>query len=169
MRIRIFLLISALALFFDQLTKLAIQKTLVPFQTQPVIGHFLRFSLVYNPRGIFGLPIASNIGYYVLPIVGIVIVILLVIRTKSIFSLLAYALILGGALGNLWDRIRMGKVIDFIDIGIKNLRWYTFNLADLFLVVGIIMLIGSEIFRPKPEPATQSESEEAKLEIKDQA
>ncbi len=169
MRIRLFLLLSAIALFFDQITKLVIQKTLVPFQTQPVIGDFLRFSLVYNPRGIFGLPIASEIGYYILPIIGIVIVIFLVIRTKSFFCLLSYALILGGALGNLWDRIRLGKVIDFIDIGIKNFRWYTFNLADLFLVVGIIMLIGAEIFRPKPKPAIQSEVEDAKLEIKDQA
>uniref|UniRef100_A0A7C6A999 Lipoprotein signal peptidase n=1 Tax=candidate division WOR-3 bacterium TaxID=2052148 RepID=A0A7C6A999_UNCW3 len=151
MRIRLFILVSALALFFDQLTKYLVQSVLNPYQIQPLIGDFLRISLIYNPGGIFGIRIFSDASYYLMPLIGIAIVIFFAIRGKSFFYLVAYALILGGALGNLFDRIRMGKVIDFIDIGIKNLRWYTFNLADAYIVVGIIMLLAVEIFRSKPK------------------
>jgi signal peptidase II len=163
MRIRLFLLISALALFFDQLTKQLVIAILEPAQTQPIIGNLVRFTLVYNPRGLFGMPIGSALGsglsYYVLPILGIAIVIYFAIRTKSYFYLFSYALILGGAVGNLWDRIRLGKVIDFIDIGIKNLRWYIFNLADLYIVVGIIMLLAAEIFNPRRTPEKLQEKD----------
>jgi signal peptidase II len=155
MRIRLFILITALALFFDQFTKQLVQKVLEPYQFQPILGDFLRITLVYNPRGIFGMRIFSEVSYYVLPLIGIAIVIFFAVRSKSFFYLAAYALILGGALGNLWDRIRMAKVIDFIDMGIKNFRWYTFNLADLYIVVGIIMLLAAEIFRAKPYPEAE--------------
>ena len=167
MRIRIFLLISASALFFDQITKLIIQKTMVPYQVKPFIDDIVRFILVYNPRGVFGLSIASGISYYVLQMLGIAIVLFFAFRTKSYFYLSSYALIMGGALGNLWDRIRLGKVVDFIDMGIKNVRWFTYNLADLFIVAGIVLLIWAEIFRAKPQPA-KSEPEQSKLEIKTQ-
>ena len=168
MRIRFFLLISAIGLFLDQITKLSIQKNLIPYQTKPIIGDIVRVTLVYNPRGIFGMPFGSAYAHFILQLIGIAIVIFFAIRTKAFFYLFSYALILGGAAGNLWDRIRLGKVIDFIDIGIKNLRWYTFNLADFFIVVGIIMLIAAEVFRPKPEAAPKSEEETSKLEIKEQ-
>ncbi len=168
MRIRLFLLINAVGLFLDQITKLLIQKTLIPYQTKPIIGDILRVTLVYNPRGIFGLPFGSPYAHFILQLIGIAIVIFFAIRTKAFFYLFSYALILAGAVGNLWDRIRLGKVIDFIDIGIKNFRWYTFNLADFFIVVGIIMLIFAEIFRSKPEAAPKLKEENAKLEIKEQ-
>lgn len=166
MRVRLFLLISAVGLFLDQITKLSIQKTLIPYQTKPLIDNIVRVTLVYNPRGIFGLPFGSPYAHFILQLIGIAIVIFFAIRTKAFFYLFSYALILGGAAGNLLDRIRLGKVIDFIDIGIKNFRWYTFNLADFFIVVGIIILIAAEIFRSKPEEAPKSGKEEAKLEIK---
>jgi len=153
MRVRLFILITAVALFFDQFTKQWVQNVLQPYQFKPILGHFLRITLVYNTRGIFGLPLFSNISYYVLPLIGIAIVIFFAIRSKSYFSLVAYALIMGGALGNLWDRVRMGKVIDFIDMGVKNFRWYTYNLADFYLVVGIIMILASEVIFAKPQPA----------------
>lgn len=156
MRIRLFILISAVALFFDQLTKFLVQKVLNPYQIQPLIGDFLRVSLIYNPRGIFGIRIFSDFSYYMMPLIGIAIVIFFAIRSKSFFYLTAYALILGGALGNLFDRFRLGKVIDFIDIGIKNLRWYTFNLADAYIVIGILMILGAEIFGSKSEPSNKT-------------
>ncbi|MDH5683052.1 MAG: signal peptidase II [candidate division WOR-3 bacterium] len=162
MRVRIFLLISALALFFDQITKLSAQRLLVPYQIKPVIGNLVRITLVYNPRGLFGLPIGSGLSYYILPLVGVAIVIYFATRTKSFLYLCSYALILGGAIGNLWDRIRLGKVIDFIDIGVKNIRWYTFNLADMFIVIGIIMLIATEIFHPRPATEKVEEKDTAK-------
>ena len=120
MRIRLFLLISAIGLFLDQITKLSIQKNLIPYHTKPLIGDILRVTLVYNPRGIFGLPFGSAYAHFILQLIGIAIVIFFALRTKAFFYLFSYALILGGAAGNLLDRIRLGKVIDFIDIGPIN-------------------------------------------------
>jgi signal peptidase II len=60
-----------------------------------------------------------------------------------------FGLLIGGALGNLIDRVRFGYVIDFIDMGIGNLRWFTYNLADAFITVGAIFLLAREFFRKK--------------------
>lgn len=158
MRVRLFILITAVALFFDQFTKQWVQNVLQPYQFKPILGHFLRITLVYNNRGIFGMRLFSDISYYVLPLIGIAIVLFFAIRSKSYFSLVAYALIMGGAVGNLWDRVRMGKVIDFIDMGVKNFRWYTYNLADFYLVVGIIMILASEVIFAKPQLAATEKS-----------
>jgi signal peptidase II len=158
MRVRLFILISAVALFFDQFTKQLVQNVLQPYQFKPILGHFLRVTLVYNTHGIFGMRLfSSDISYFVLPLIGIAIVIFFAIRSTSYFSLVAYALIMGGAVGNLWDRVRTGKVIDFIDMGVKNFRWYTYNLADFYLVVGIIMILASEVVFAKPQPAPSKE------------
>lgn len=163
MRIRLFLLIAVIALFFDQLTKQLVQKILLPGEVQPVIGDFFRITLVYNPHGIFGLRIFSDASGYFMPIIGIVIVLFLMLRTKAFFYLSAYALILGGALGNLLDRFRLGKVVDFIDIGVKNLRWYTFNLADAYLVVAMVMIIVAETFYSKTSSGKTKEKVPSQL------
>ncbi len=63
------------------------------------------------------------------------------LKVKRKIHQFAYGLILGGAVGNVSERIIRGKVTDFIDMGIKNLRWPTYNLADLFIIVGILLLL----------------------------
>ena len=67
-------------------------------------------------------------------------------------------LILGGGVGNnLIDRVRFGSVVDFIDMGIGNTRWYTYNLADAFAVAGVIMILAHEFLgwgKAKPPPAS---------------
>ena len=56
------------------------------------------------------------------------------------------SLVLGGALGNFYDRLTYNAVPDFIDIHYKDLHWFTFNMADIFITIGIIMLLGKELF-----------------------
>ncbi len=79
--------------------------------------------------------------------ISIVIIILIYFAFKSkSFEKIAYVLIIGGALGNLFDRIYYNAVPDFIDLHINNFHWFIFNIADIFITVGVLCLIFVEIF-----------------------
>ncbi|MCK4306715.1 signal peptidase II [candidate division WOR-3 bacterium] len=137
LRTRIFW-ISLIVLVADQLTKFWVWKTNANVS---VIGDFLRITTTQNPYGIFGLRYKIPI----LPITGLAICAIFIILYKS--KLLPLSLILGGAIGNFIDRIRIGAVIDWIDIGVNNTRWYVFNIADASITIGILWLILKEIKR----------------------
>ena len=68
---------------------------------------------------------------------------------SSGFEKLSYMMIIGGSLGNIFDRISYSAVPDFIDIHINNFHWFIFNVADIFITIGIIFLICFEIFGKK--------------------
>jgi signal peptidase II len=68
---------------------------------------------------------------------------------KDRAGVVVFGLLIGGAIGNLIDRVRFGYVIDFIDMGVGHLRWFTYNLADAFITVGAIFLLAREFFRKK--------------------
>lgn len=141
---------TLVALALDQLTKLWVLSTLALHEVKTLVGSLLRVSLTHNTRGIFGLPLGPRVTYYLLPLAGIGLVIYFAFRSKGLLSALSFGLILAGALGNLIDRIRLGnKVVDFIDMGVGNVRWYTYNLADFFIVAGIVLLLIKEAKREK--------------------
>ena len=98
----------------------------------------------------FGLvSLESNIYYHILTAIIMVVNFVLVyflLKTQGIYAYL-FALIIGGSLGNLFDRIYYYAVPDFIDIHIGNFHWFVFNVADIFITVGIIGLILIEIFK----------------------
>jgi signal peptidase II len=71
----------------------------------------------------------------------------------SMLTTLAFGLLLGGALGNLIDRIRLGAVIDWADMGIGDLRWYTFNVADAAISLSIVTLLLAAFLQSRPAPA----------------
>jgi len=146
---------AVLALFLDQVSKIVVYGMLVPGDSMRVIGSVLRFLRTENNQGVFGWSYGPAWIYYVLPLLGIVLVFWFALRSTGAWPAIAYGLILGGAVGNLVDRIRLGgRVIDFIDVGWRGWHWYTFNLADAFVVAGIIMLAGREfLWRPKPATA----------------
>lgn len=147
----VLIITTILVFFFDQITKIFASTYLTMHTPVRVIGDFGRLVLTHNLGIIFGIPFRNHLVYYILPFAVVFIVIYFAIKNKTSFFSVAYGLILGGALGNLLDRIRLGYVIDFIDIGIKHLRWPTFNIADSALVVGLIMIIAKEIFRPRQQ------------------
>ena len=111
---------------------------------------FLNFYLVWNTGVGFGLiSLESNIMYHMLTAIILVINIVLIIfliKSKGIAAYLV-ALIIGGSLGNLFDRIYYYAVPDFIDIHLGNFHWYIFNVADIFITVGIISFIFTELLK----------------------
>ena len=111
---------------------------------------FLNFYLVWNTGIGFGLAsLESNIYYHFLTgvIVAVIFVLIfLLLKTKGIYSYFI-AIIIGGGTGNLFDRIYYYAVPDFIDIHIGNFHWFIFNIADIFITLGIIGLVLLEIFK----------------------
>ena len=135
--------------FLDRVSKiyllnLEISGTTIDFY----INSFLNFYLVWNSGIGFGLAsLDSNIYYHL--ITGIIVIvnfilIYLILKSKGIQAYLL-ALIIGGALGNLFDRIYYHAVPDFIDLHIANYHWFIFNVADIFITLGIIGLLIAEI------------------------
>ena len=111
---------------------------------------FLNFYLVWNTGIGFALiPLESNIYKHILTAIIVIVNIALIyflIKSKSISAYLL-ALIIGGSLGNLFDRIYYYAVPDFIDVHFGNFHWFIFNVADIFITVGIIGLIIVELFK----------------------
>ena len=113
---------------------------------------FLNFFLVWNTGIGFGIAsIEANIFYHIITVIILVINFILIfflLRAKGVSAYLL-ALIIGGSLGNLFDRIYYYAVPDFIDLHIHHFHWYVFNVADIFITLGIINLMFIEFFRRK--------------------
>ena len=111
---------------------------------------FLNFYLVWNTGIGFGLAsLEANNYYHILTGIILIINLLLIfflMKTKGNSSYLL-AIIIGGSLGNLFDRIYYFAVPDFIDIHIDNFHWFVFNLADIFITVGIIGFMFTEFLK----------------------
>jgi len=149
------ILIILLIFFFDRATKIYLinmqsSGTDIDFYIFP----FLNFYLVWNTGIGFGLAsMESNIFYHILTIVIAIINIVLIyllIKLKGIYTYLI-AIIIGGSLGNLFDRIYYYAVPDFIDLHLGNFHWFIFNVADIFITVGIIALVFIEILKKEKE------------------
>ena len=134
--------VSLFALCVDQVSKILVSTGMRRHQSTEIIGDLLRLTYIHNPRGVFGLPLGPPVFQTVLSSIIIILLFYMLYRASGAkFSVrLSLAMILGGALGNLIDRIRMGEVVDFLDIGVGNVRWPIFNVADIWVTVGAILL-----------------------------
>ncbi len=135
-------MIISLVFFLDRYSKIKIITNLN--ENNLYINDFLNFNLVWNTGIGFGFFSTNSSLIYNL-ITGIIcfviiFLIYLIIKTKKIDKIL-FSLILGGALGNVYDRLTYFAVPDFIDIHYKNFHWFTFNIADIFITIGIIVFI----------------------------
>ena len=137
--------------FFDRLTKLYLinlqaSGTDIDFYIFP----FLNFYLIWNTGIGFGLAsMEANIYYHILTTIIVFVnlgLIYFFLKSKGIYVYLL-ATIIGGSLGNLFDRIYYYAVPDFIDLHLGNYHWFIFNVADIFITVGIIGLILIELLR----------------------
>ncbi len=137
--------------FFDRTTKIYLLNLQeggvdIDFYIYP----FLNFYLVWNTGIGFGLAsMEANIYYHILTSIIVIInigLIFFLMRLKTIYAYLI-ALIIGGSLGNLFDRIYYYAVPDFIDLHFGNYHWFIFNVADIFITAGIIGLISVEILK----------------------
>lgn len=132
---------SLLLLAADQLSKFLVSLKLSPEHSIPVLGSFFKLTYLRNPRGVFGLSF-GELPLIPLSLVAIALLLIIFLKTPHKGAApLAISLILGGALGNLVDRLRLGEVIDFLDFGLGRYRWPTFNLADAGVTVGAILLL----------------------------
>ena len=114
------------------------------------ITDYLNLNLVWNTGIGFGLfATEANIVYHLISffIFCIIIFIIFVAFKEEIISKISYALIIGGAFGNLFDRVTLFAVPDFIDLHYNNYHWFTFNIADIFVTIGVILIIIAEIFK----------------------
>ena len=115
---------------------------------------FLNISLIWNEGIAFGLfSFSDKFFYHILSfLIGVVILIILVMLNRS-EGLKKYSLlmILGGALGNFYDRIIFEAVPDFIDFHVENFHWFIFNVSDIFICLGVIFMIILEIVSNKKE------------------
>ena len=142
--------------FFDRLSKIYILK-LAEFESTLDIYVLpnLNFYLVWNKGISFGLlPFSNSFGYLALTFLIsflILIILIMLIKEENNFKKYSLLLILGGALGNLYDRVKYSAVPDFIDLHIGNIHWFIFNVADIFISIGVICLIYAEIFFKKEE------------------
>ena len=116
------------------------------------ISSFLNIYLVWNTGIGFGLiPLDANLIYHLITVLIIFIIIALIyflIKSDGFYSYLI-SITIGGSLGNLFDRIYYYAVPDFIDIHIGNFHWFVFNVADIFITIGIIGLILLELTKNK--------------------
>jgi signal peptidase II len=138
--------VVAVVAFIDVITKAVAVRLLVPQRVpHEVMGEALRFTLVYNPGAAFGIHVGpySRWVFMTLTVAALAILAWLYQSTRDghMGRVLALALVCGGAIGNLLDRLRsdMG-VVDFIDVGLGDSRWPTFNVADMAVSTGAFLL-----------------------------
>lgn len=143
---RLFGAIAASIFAADQVTKLVAVDVLSPaYLPRRVVGDALRFTLVYNPGAAFGLHLGpqSRWIFMALTVGALVLLGRLYAETQrgDLRRVVAIALVCGGALGNLVDRVRSARgVVDFIDVGAGLVRWPTFNVADMAVSCGALLL-----------------------------
>ena len=116
------------------------------------VTSFLNLNLVWNNGIAFGLFSFDQNNYYnflTLIIIIITLVIIMFMLKSEGLEKLSFSMIIGGSLGNLFDRIYYSSVIDFIDFHINNFHWFIFNVADIFICVGVMLLIILEISSKK--------------------
>jgi signal peptidase II len=140
-----YVVVVGTVLVLDIATKWAVQRTLRLYDPVPVLGDFFRLTYIFNPGAAFGLHLGaySRLFFTVLSLVAVVVLWLFYRATPYAdrLRLFAIALVTGGAVGNLIDRLRdIRGVVDFLDVGIGGLRWPVFNIADIAISVGAILL-----------------------------
>jgi len=146
----------------DQITKALIRSQMDYRELIPIFGDLFRFHYVHNSGAAFGLFNGSGSRYYFIAIslISVAVILYLILSGRYIFkgSRIAFGLVLGGALGNLVDRIWISEVVDFIDMGIGHHRWPTYNIADIGVTLGVLYLaavfITTEVESTKDEPAS---------------
>ncbi|HVP43297.1 MAG TPA: signal peptidase II [Terriglobales bacterium] len=154
---KLHLLLAVIVLALDRVTKWAVAQKIALHENISVVPGFFRLTHVQNRGAAFGLFSDSASEYKVAVLVLFSLVALVVVSTllwKNSHRLtttgVGLALILGGALGNLWDRILTGHVVDFLLFYIGSYQWPAFNVADAAIVVGAALLVAEILFAKPP-------------------
>ena len=134
--------LAAAVVVADQLTKLWIVANVDPAQPLRLADDYLRLVITHNAGALFGLFQGHAPIFAVVSLAVMALIVAYHARTGSALVMsIALGLLLGGAIGNVIDRLRFGYVLDFVDAGIGGLRWYTFNVADSAISLSIVLLV----------------------------
>ncbi len=156
--------IIAAVLFLDQLTKHLVVRRFRLHESVPVIPGFFDLTYVRNPGAAFGFLAGAHgmwrsIFFVTVSIVALAVIAALVRQARDRLQLMAFALIAGGAVGNLIDRLRFGDVVDFIDWYYRSFHWPTFNIADSAISIGV-GLLAIDMLLPKKRTAGDAEEQQ---------
>ena len=147
------LIIVFIVFLSDRISKYIILKLSQPLGELNIsVTSFLNFHLIWNNGIAFGLFSFEQDFYYnlfTLLIITITSIIIWLSFKAEGLEKISYLMIIGGSLGNIFDRIFYSSVPDFIDISINNFHWFIFNVADIFITIGVILLIILEFFKKK--------------------
>ena len=116
------------------------------------VNDYLNFILVWNTGIGFGFfSQNANLYYHLISLVIFTVIIFLIylVTKASFFEKIFFSLILGGAIGNFYDRIIYFAVPDFVDFHINNFHWFTFNIADIFITLGVIAILVKDLMQKK--------------------
>ncbi len=146
LRVAPYLILVVILLLLDQLTKLWVLQMFQPYEVVSVLPVF-NLTLVFNPGAAFSF--LGDAGgwqrWFFIGLTSVVSVVLLIwlfkLRLHERLTGLSLAMILGGALGNLTDRIRLGEVVDFLDFYWQQWHWPAFNLADSSITLGVVLML----------------------------
>lgn len=143
-----FLWLSAIVILLDQFVKIIVKLTLPLFQSKSVIGDLVLLTHVQNTGAAFSLSLGNQqinrIFFIVMTVVAVAFVVYLIYRSTTKLQQIGLSLIIGGAIGNLIDRILFGYVTDFLDVDFPDFimhRWPVFNVADSSIVIAMGLLI----------------------------
>jgi signal peptidase II len=148
------LLVVGTVVLLDYLTKMWVVQTFSLGDYRPILGDVFRLTYTHNPGAAFGINVGehSRVFFLVLSVAALVVLAVIYRATAATdrLRLLAVALVSGGAVGNILDRLRYSDgVVDFLDVGIGTHRWPVFNVADMAVSVGAILLLISFYFEEK--------------------
>ncbi len=151
-------MVAGLVVVMDQITKALILDNLPLYNSITVVPGFFNITHIHNPGGAFGFLANQGAGlrktvFLFVSLLAVCLIFWFYKKTPTTHRILAtgFAMIFGGAVGNLIDRVRFGKVVDFLDFYIGNLHWPAFNIADSAITVGIGIFILHIVFKKLPE------------------
>lgn len=149
-----FYLISVLVVFLDLISKQAVLRFLLPQQVMTVTPFFNLVSVMNKGISFSLFNSGQKATVWALTLISLAIIIGVVVwlyREKNRWTKLALCLVLGGAVGNVLDRLRFGAVVDFLDFHIGTYHWPAFNVADTAVCIGVFIIIVQSIFSKKKE------------------
>ena len=156
-----YLFVSLVIVILDQVSKYIVRLFMPVNDSIPVLGEFFCLTHVQNPGAAFSLSLGSDgfnrVFFGSVAFIMIFVILFMLKKSKSAWEKLSYSLIIGGAIGNLTDRIILGAVTDFLDFDFPDFimnRWPVFNVADSSIVVAVVLLLFYVLFienRKSPE------------------
>ncbi|MGD9142166.1 MAG: signal peptidase II [bacterium] len=138
------IIVACAIVIADQVTKYLVVISVPEGTRIDVLGDALRISHIKNSGAIFGVMRSSGGYFTIFSLVAAIVLVVVLLLSRRACGLVkvGLGLVLGGAIGNLIDRLRIGAVVDFVDIGAgEAVRWPSFNVADLAITVGVIFVV----------------------------